>query len=991
MRLIFLIFLAASFLSANIHPPLRKLRSRNPSPLMKDSYKMIALRVQFEKDSDDKTEGDGTFNMSRSEPENVPHDKAYFERYLFHTATFIKSASYGKHVLDYEVSEKIYTLKHQMSYYGDNTDQAKGLAYLVRDAISEADSDIDFSEYDGVIIFHAGIGEETDGNFSVPRDSPSDIASSIVYIELLREYLGNRSSSYKGIKVDGIYINRAIVAPENETQDYDKSRDYDAPFGMVGILSYLYLRFIGVPDLITYETTEGGSPTWAGTGLWDIMGLGLWCGSKDKKTFSPYQGYGFVPASPCAWVRKYMGWAEIDTLNAKAFVSLFRSSIPGNVGQAGKLVLIPIKNREYFLIENRIQDINNNGRFDWDDTNNDGSFDFMTDTFENAEWDFFTPGYGRGSGLIVWHINEDGIEEAIREGSVNKDRNFPNVYLVPADGNETSFYLDNPNDFTDLFNKTNNPSLPATGWPSSIAFDGGYTHIWLRSISEAKDTMTFSFLYDWTKRGWPLNEASKSYLPGVVLKSGNENIVFQGDTEHNIHAYDKYAQPYISSPWRKDIGIQQSPLFIMNYRGGSAVACITKRDADLLAEWAYPERPERVYSFKYGDVEYGGIVSLTDQIILSGTEKNGALLVSYSQDNEKEVFRKFHAGFSGGAICKSYFNNKWGIFWCTYANNEAVIRFVSSNVQEQVIGRYKDTRLPVSVYSAKSSENDMCIISASSKIIIIDSNKQLYETQEFKDFKGVAIPADINRDGRIEIIRSGYGRIYVFNYNGTIYEEYPFDSSKYPNKTGYSLSPMVYCAQEIDKPYMFFPFMGLNCFSLDSSRKSLFGFPVELPEGCDYPYLVDIDEDNYMDMFCPGEKTWTFYSFPYKADTERIFWQGFSHDFMLTGRYTKEYEEQNAGNNGIMDYKKTYLYPNPARDYTIIRVQVSRNSDIDLQMFNVAGKKVGNGSIKGVQGLPAEFVWKVDKIPTGIYIIRVKVVSQGIEETKLMKLAIQRR
>ena len=87
-----------------------------------------------------------------------------------------------------------------------------------------------------------------------------------------------------------------------------------------------------------------------------------------------------------------------------------------------------------FLIENRVQDLNGDGRFNFEDTDNDSIFDFYTDSYEGAEFDFFLPGEGTGSGLLIWHIDHSIIDYALYYNVVEGDPKHKGVDLVEADG-----------------------------------------------------------------------------------------------------------------------------------------------------------------------------------------------------------------------------------------------------------------------------------------------------------------------------------------------------------------------------------------------------------------------------------------------------------------------------------------------------------------------------------------------------------------------------
>ena len=77
------------------------------------------------------------------------------------------------------------------------------------EAAYNADS-IDFSIYDHIVVFHAGIGQD----FSLPflDPTPEDIPSTFVDIEMLDKYLGG------SLQISNAIINQGIILPETQNQ-----------------------------------------------------------------------------------------------------------------------------------------------------------------------------------------------------------------------------------------------------------------------------------------------------------------------------------------------------------------------------------------------------------------------------------------------------------------------------------------------------------------------------------------------------------------------------------------------------------------------------------------------------------------------------------------------------------------------------------------------------------------------------------------------------
>ena len=82
---------------------------------------------------------------------------------------------------------------------------------MFKDAIEKSyeEDSIKFSDYDLIVIFHAGIGQD----FSLPflDPTPEDIPSTFIDSEMIREYLG-----YPNVTVGNHIINKGIILPETQ-------------------------------------------------------------------------------------------------------------------------------------------------------------------------------------------------------------------------------------------------------------------------------------------------------------------------------------------------------------------------------------------------------------------------------------------------------------------------------------------------------------------------------------------------------------------------------------------------------------------------------------------------------------------------------------------------------------------------------------------------------------------------------------------------------
>lgn len=205
-----------------------------------------------------------------------------------------------------------YMANHEMRYYG-----ASGLGCdrnpweLIREAVRNADSDVDFSQFDndndgvvdGVHIIYAGYGEEAGGGSDAIWAHSSSISES----------------------VDGVVVRKYSCSPELRG-NYGQSMTH------IGVICHELGHVLGCMDYYDTDYSTGGQ--YLGTGMWDIMGSGSW------------NGDGSTPAHFNPDVRsRVFGWTNVQTLDGSQdkievdAESIYRINTKSST--------------EYFLLENR--------------------------------------------------------------------------------------------------------------------------------------------------------------------------------------------------------------------------------------------------------------------------------------------------------------------------------------------------------------------------------------------------------------------------------------------------------------------------------------------------------------------------------------------------------------------------------------------------------------------------------------------------------------
>jgi len=484
----------------------------------------------------------------------IPEDELlvrYFERQLDYVREFYTDVSYGRLVFRPTVLDTVIPLPYRMAYYGNDDLFSERGTKLIWDAVRGADPGVHYGDYDGLVIIHSGAGQESD----IANDSEDQIWSAFFQQELLSFVMSDSlDRPVPGIPTadttaegDTVWVEAAALVPETERQD-------GWPFGLMGVVTHeLGHVMAGWPDL--YDTTPD-TPS-QGLGAFCLMAAGTW------------NGNGHVPGEPSAWARSYAGWLDpvtIDTAPDEGRVITLRTIETDDPAPTDTLaVRIPISADEYFLVACRQPDPNDNQRFDWTGMSPDSLFSFWTDSYEGAEFDYFTPNllptsprltYEEGEGLYIWHIDESVIRFGFPYNLVNADPHHLGIDLEEADGLQEMEYdaytiLSFGSPF-DAFREGNATEFTPWTTPSTHGSFGSPSGVVITDIGPAGDTMSFRvrFLDESTANGLPVaQDGWPVALPGMVGvghpmaidldgdPAGDAELVMVGD-DGTVIAYD---------------------------------------------------------------------------------------------------------------------------------------------------------------------------------------------------------------------------------------------------------------------------------------------------------------------------------------------------------------------------------------------------------------------------------------------------------------------
>jgi M6 family metalloprotease-like protein len=208
-------------------------------------------------------------------------------------------------------------------------------------------------------------------------------------------------------------------------------------YSPVGVYVHEFGHLLGLPDLYDTDYTS------TGVGVWDVMGSGAW------------GDYGRTPSHPSAWSKLQMGWVDPTVINN--FVEGYQ--VTNMEGDSPKVIKLPTENSaQYFLLENRYR----------------------------SGYDRYLP----GSGILIWHIDTDVINQWSYYNRVNNNEDRKGIDLEEASGiQDLDTRSSNDGDSSDPW-KNNAVGFTPTSTPNSNLYDGTDTKIRVFNISAALPVMT---------------------------------------------------------------------------------------------------------------------------------------------------------------------------------------------------------------------------------------------------------------------------------------------------------------------------------------------------------------------------------------------------------------------------------------------------------------------------------------------------------------------
>ncbi|MEO8232734.1 MAG: T9SS type A sorting domain-containing protein [Ignavibacteriota bacterium] len=985
----------------------------NPTPdqpssiTAEDTIKILAVMVNFQEDRDGATFGNGKFGSIYSQNygsdilDPLPHDHQYFESHLTFVKNYFQKVSNEKAIVQFTILPDTFSVSKAMRNYSPAPGSADltPVGQFSEEVWTMADQmyvGFPFSEYNLFVIFHAGVGRDISlpGSIGNERDLPSI-------------YLGENSlkniygSSFDGFPVSNgsFKIKNSMIIPETESRELETiAGKFLFEITINGLMVASVASYKGLPDL--FDTQTGFSAI----GRFGLM---------DGQSIFAYNGC--FPPEPSAWEKIYLGWAEPTVISSGNYSISLAANLAA--GLADTVILkIPINSSEYYLIENRQRDASNDGALISYKSNGNiinrtflkdttGFYSYDTDSLSGVvldvdEFDWALP----GNGIVIWHIDENVINEKLAANKINTDKTRRGVDVEEADGIQ---------DIGERF---------ITIFGDEVIGEGTQEDFWYAG-NEAQ-------LYK--------NKFSKDTRPNTNTNSGANSLISINDfsTISNKMSFKiEYGDSVIK------------PLFVKNLSPTLTGLSITSIESELNL---FAINSDSMLIITNGDSIYEALPNFSNYKVASVKYNNNSYLIGSTLTSLAQYPTRINYWYSDGtnsnsgtvllaksivttSVIRKTFTEKYEILFGT--NEGSILIFDlesltsgSPTIKSELVVEPNTTITKISAFQSDVyaiAEKDS--LSSKSSILYYNGSSVKFNNEDllnllttddkdgiglqvvssFKDGKyyynvlmqGIFLGifeapssesansfsiADIKNDGNNYLITNNLNKLFAYNLNGSSADNFPFQLNDGDEFVGLPLAADI--EGDSKSEIVAFTKNGL-VYAIDGGTgKVVDGFPISFGSMLKSDAVIYNHNDKI--GLAGIDQSGLFKGWSISSVLSRIDWSETNGNNANSSHLGKATETQKI--NSFFPTSRAYNYPNPVYDgQTAIRYFVSEDSKINIKIFDLAGDFAAELNDTGIGGMDNETVWNVSNIQSGVYLARIEANgTSGKSESVVIKIAV---
>lgn len=1051
MALLFLCLLHSYPTEAQVfEPDLKKIittASHSPSVSNPVSGKLhiVAVMTEFEEDDNRLTTGTGLFsdsgmpflNNSSIRIDPLPHNRNYFEAHLTFAKNYFETVSNGKLEIEFTVLPEIVKLSDKMERYSPT---GRELNFLpVAEMAAETWKQVNEKNLvkslqnsnveTAFVIFHAGVGRDIELVGTTLNKTPQDIPSVYLSKTAFRDLFDD--PSFEGFPLDeaDAMISNTLILPRTLSRPGEdvSGNSFVLQLSINGLVTAQIGSHIGLPDLFDTENGESGIGRF---GLMDGAGI--------------FSYNGLFPPEMSAWEKSFLGWVEPELLSTRSELT---AELPAaSLRQENSVFKVELSKSEYFLIENRHRDPENDGvtiEIQKPDgslvtqtvSNKDRDFTFQQQGYEQmlesgvivsvSNYDFSLPGglfeenetsdsfRELNGGILIWHIDENIIAKNISLNSINAGLGPNGVSLVEADGAQD---IGNPIS-NGLFSNESN------GWAFDFWWNGNNASVITQtntiqfySNRFGPDTTPNNNSHSGASAGFELFDFSDN-LPISTFKLRSVNpyssLYREADMSgvrdlsvstltadsHYWKAYPLSVQPVILHDKPYLILPGSDGIEMLNPENRSLLQTSVNSEEDLqqphwnnefqqLTTASSPEGqdPITLRSFKVNDQVFEQIWSSEAMANEGFISQSVPDLLDLDHTNQQIDLGDGAVIQNQNAVQKS--EQISGVSARIF-KNQLAIQFSEGEKFHTIPEISGSIRKHTGIIQQSNGEIFVYLL-LDNKLLLFKESESFDTTHVINEDAEIEWPAfgDINNDGFTDIlyVNLTLNTLEAKTITGAVLPYFPISAG---NRSIYIGTPLL---SDIDGDGN----QDILVQTVTNASVSLVAFDPQTNPVEGFPLLIGGGASEGIGTIHPAFSGKHLLAVSPEGDLKLWNFQN-SGGSSWPAKYGAGVNNKVSANvdveptffmDGLIVTEETYNWPNPAKNFTTIRFLTSQAANVDIDVISASGKKVFSKSTETSGTVVEEIRLDTTHWASGAYFARVKAKSAHTTDQTIIKIAI---
>ena len=1012
---------------------------------------IIAVMVEFQPDSNPFTSGNGTFSDGAlpylEDPgtniDPLPHNKPYFEAHLEFAKNYFERNSNGQLTIEYQVIDRVFQLPNEMMEYSPIGEDPSPfpLAEFAKDVwevVGESGDlqlDITPDSQTAFVVFHAGVGRDIQLIGTILDKTPQDIPSVYLSRDAISRLFDD--PAFSGFEIDNgnVLVNNTLILPRTLSRSGQdiSGNTFVLPLSINGMITAQIGSHIGLPDLFNTKTGESGIGRF---GLMDGAGI--------------FAYNGLFPPELSAWEKIRLGWQQPFTINPGSEQSI---DLPAAaLRDPNSIAKIPISADEYFLVENRHRDIDNQGvtltirrpdgtEIEQTFSNNDTSFVFQLSGFADdlepgvvtnvSNFDFALPGGPAGAidesdegrtlngGILIWHIDEAVIRSqmAASEG-INDNPERRGVNLQEADGaqdigrpTQIGITQNNPNGSPFDFWWSGNNATVITQTGEITLYENRFGPDTTPNNNSNSGAVSFFELSDFSDI---LPEAT------VNIRSAdpNSNLYTLADSKQNLPF--TYFTP-LSENHRSNYPLAIIPftvnsadyVFIPAQEGIHIYDVEAKELSDLPANseiqqpffisggnlFNLSNLPDGQPEISNSLYEWDG--NSFNEIETFDSPANAGFISTQMSDIIQFDGTQARASLSPVFQFDEEFYSTSGQFsesvngYSSFLDNDGMLTYTTPQQELSIqlpYGRNDVSGMHTGLFQ-KENSTYLPYVFTTNNLFIIQFDGQQTEVEVLIESNRLHWPAlvDFTGDNNIDfiLVDADKNRLIAKNRLGAVLNNFPITP---PENIQFTGTPLVADLNGDGNNEIIITGQDqytINLYAYNRYGRLISGFPL---------FVGNVGSKQYHQVHAviagnnliAVSHSGDFWSWHF-PEMKNVLWAsryGNSGNNKVTGNLA--FKSVQLPSFGILNKAETYNWPNPATDQTYLRFQTEDAGEVRIRIATISGRLIYDRTVETRGGMPEEIEIDTSGWGSGGYMAVVSATVNGRTERKLVKIAIAR-